>query len=149
MKSTFFLFACLITLSACTSQANSGEATAQIAESSGNSSEKTVKTVKIIKSPEAKTLLEKEKGIVILDVRTPEEFAAGHLKNAQLFNKNAPDFESKIKTLDKDKTYLVYCAVGGRSGQAAQMMHELGFTQIYDATEGFNALKTAGLAVEN
>ena len=146
MKPIYFLFAGLFILGSCTSQANSGETTAQVAESSENGTDKAVKT---INSLETKALLEQEKTIVILDVRTPEEFAGGHLKNARLLNKNAPEFESEIKALDKNKTYLVYCAIGGRSGQAAQMMNELGFTQVYDATEGFNALKAAGLKVEN
>lgn len=101
-----------------------------------------------LKSAQAQALIEKRNDLVILDVRTPAEFAGGHLKHAQLLNKYDPAFETKLKALDRNKTYLVYCAVGGRSGQAAQLMQQFGFKHVYDATEGYNHLKAAGVAVE-
>jgi phage shock protein E len=104
--------------------------------------------VTTIGSQEAKDLLAQNPDVVVLDVRTPEEYASGHLKNAQLINFNAPDFNEQLKSLDKDKTYLVHCASGNRSGKATKTMEQMGFKQVYDATEGFAALKSNGLEVE-
>jgi phage shock protein E len=101
-----------------------------------------------IGSQEAKALLANQEDIIILDVRTPAEYGAGHLKNAQHIDFYAPDFSQRLQTLDPPKTYLVYCAVGGRSREAAQMMQQLGFKQMYDASEGFSFLKNSGVPVE-
>jgi phage shock protein E len=146
MKPIYFIFAGLIAVSACSSNAITTENNNQvITEKEQNAIKNGVKT---IKSAEVKNLLEKQKDLVILDVRTPEEFKAGHLKDAVLLNYNGTDFEEKVKALNKDNTYMVYCAVGGRSGKAAKLMQDLGFTKVYDATEGFNPLKEAGVSVE-
>jgi len=104
--------------------------------------------VKEINSQEAKNILEQQPGTIILDVRTPQEYAAGHLKKALLFNLYAPDFTSQISRLDPAKTYLIYCAVGGRSKQATNILKQKGFKHIYDASQGFNALKAAGIPTE-
>jgi phage shock protein E len=104
--------------------------------------------VKKVNGPAAKSLLARQPTTIILDVRTPQEFAAGHLKKARLIDFNAPDFAQKISQLDPTKTYLVYCAVGGRSHLATKLMAQKGFKQIFDATEGFSGLKKAGLATE-
>ena len=104
--------------------------------------------VKEINSQEAKKLLAQQSKTIILDVRTPQEFAGGHLQNAQLINFNAPDFKTQIKRLDPTQAYLVYCAVGGRSKLAADMMHKMGFKQVYNVSQGFNALKEAGFPVK-
>lgn len=76
--------------------------------------------------------------VVVLDVRTPEEFAQGHLKNARLLNFYDKSFAEQLDKLDKNKTYLVYCHAGGRSAQAAQMMIDKGFTAVYHLPEGFS-----------
>lgn len=104
--------------------------------------------VKVVNGPEAKKLLDQRPDIIVLDVRTPQEYAGGHLKNAQLMDFTAPDFAQKISQLNPAKTYLVYCAVGGRSKKATNLMQQKGFKQIFDATVGFSALKKAGLATE-
>ncbi|RIJ34208.1 rhodanese-like domain-containing protein [Pontibacter oryzae] len=96
----------------------------------------------------AKSLLAQQPEIIVLDVRTPEEFEAGHLEKAQLLNIYDQSFEQRLQELDKTKTYLVYCAVGGRSNQAVQAMNKMGFNKVYDATEGFMALKSAGVPVK-
>lgn len=104
--------------------------------------------VKALSSQEAKTLLEQQQDIMVLDVRTAGEYASGHLRNSQLIDFYAPDFSERLKALDPEKTYLVYCAVGGRSREAAQQLQRLGFNQVYDATEGFAALMQVGIPVE-
>ncbi len=83
-------------------------------------------------------------GHVLLDVRTNEEFAAGHLAGATLIDFNAPDFQQKIRALPKDKTYLVYCRSGRRSKNACDQMRELGFPGLFDLQGGILAWQKAG-----
>ncbi len=73
---------------------------------------------------------------VIVDVRTPGEFAEGHLSGAMNVNVMAPDFETQFGALDRGKTYLVYCRTGNRSAQAIQVMERLGFRSMYHMFEG-------------
>src|SRR5262249_53991490 len=56
--------------------------------------------------------------LVILDVRTPEEFKSFHIAGATNIDFHGPNFEQRINSLDKSKNYLVHCASGGRSGQS-------------------------------
>ena len=69
---------------------------------------------------------------VVIDVRTPGEYAAGHIAGAQNIDVEAADFGSKIALLDKEAAYLVYCHAGRRSGMAAAQMASAGFTDIAD-----------------
>lgn len=85
---------------------------------------------------------------VILDVRTPEEYAAGHLKDAKLINVRAPDFAMQIAKLDKSKTYLVHCRSGVRSVTACNALGELGIPNLYNMLGGINAWTAAGKPVE-
>jgi len=94
-------------------------------------------TFKQMNSVEIQQVLSKNSQIVILDVRTAEEFAAGHLKNAINFDIRQPDFYSKIDQLNKKKTYLVYCRTNHRSGMAADYMKQKGFGTIYQMMDGF------------
>jgi len=84
----------------------------------------------------------KKHDFIILDVRTPEEFAAGHLENAVNVNYYGKDFTQRISALNKEKKVIVYCAVGGRSGQALTQMDALGFTYVLNMKGGYNAWKT-------
>jgi rhodanese-related sulfurtransferase len=84
---------------------------------------------------------------IVLDVRTPGEYAAGHLKSAILIDYYRNDFEQQLEKLDKDKPVFVYCAVGGRSGSASAMLTRLGFKQVYDLQGGINAWLAAGKPV--
>ncbi len=67
---------------------------------------------------------------VVLDVRTPEEFAEIHVVGAQNINVLAPDFVARISVLDKSLTYKVYCRSGNRSGRAVKIMQEHGFEHV-------------------
>jgi phage shock protein E len=80
-----------------------------------------------------------KKNMVVLDVRTPEEIAQGHIPGAINYNFNEPDFKSKISSLDKNKPYLVYCRSGKRSGKTIEMMKDLGFKRLYELKAGFPA----------
>ena len=89
-----------------------------------------------------------DKQNVILDVRTAEEFAAGHLLGAINIDFNAADFETKVAALDKGKAYLVHCASGVRSARACQKLVSLGFPKLYNLPGGFRAWVKAGKPVE-
>ncbi|WP_082893799.1 rhodanese-like domain-containing protein [Rufibacter ruber] len=92
---------------------------------------------------EFKEMTSKEKGRVI-DVRTPEEFQAGHLKKAQNVDWRGGKFQEEFQNWDKSQTYYLYCATGNRSSQALKMMQEAGFKYVYNVG-GYKDLKAAGL----
>ena len=76
--------------------------------------------------------------IVILDVRTPDEYQTGHLPHAQLIDYYSSDFREQVHQLDHKKTYVLYCASGGRSAKASKIMMQDGFQHISDLTGGYN-----------
>ena len=78
-----------------------------------------------------------EKGYTIIDVRTPEEYAEGHIQGALNINVKSESFVTEIENLSKSDTLLVYCRSGRRSLYAAQVMVSFGFQQIYDLEGGF------------
>lgn len=78
---------------------------------------------------------------ILLDVRTPAEYAAGHIAGSRLVDFFSDGFEDTIKSLSRDQPVYVYCAVGGRSGEAAAMMKEWGFGEVYNLSGGFTAWK--------
>jgi phage shock protein E len=92
--------------------------------------------------------LVKEGKVVILDIRTPDEFAAGHLKGAKLINFQAGDFEKKLGELDKSKPYLVHCASGRRSTKSLETFTKLGFKDVVHLDGGIKAWQAAGAPVE-
>jgi rhodanese-related sulfurtransferase len=75
-------------------------------------------------------------GLVILDIRTPAEFAQGHIAGALSIDYYSPQFKSALDRLDREKTYLVYCRSGNRSKKAMKIFEELGFARIYHMTGG-------------
>lgn len=89
----------------------------------------------------------REPGVVLLDVRTPAEFATGHLEGAQNLDFRAPDFAQQIAELDPAKTYVLYCASGNRSSQAGKIMQEKGLQKVVNAG-AFKTLKASGLKTE-
>jgi phage shock protein E len=86
--------------------------------------------------------------IVLIDVRTPEEYSDGHLQNATHIDFHHEDFEDLIDELDKRKKYLVYCRSGNRSRQAMFLMRDLGFEEVYNLSEGINSWKELDFPVE-
>ncbi len=79
---------------------------------------------------------EKTANAVVLDVRTPTEFAAGHLDKAINVDYENPSFETEIKKLDTSKTYFVYCRSGNRSGRSIEIMRRDGFDHIFELKGG-------------
>jgi len=107
-------------------------------------------TIGDITVQEASDLIEKEQGnpdFVIIDVRTPAEYADGHLENAVNIDYNADDFEDRIDELDKYRTYVIYCRSGVRSAGARDVMEELGFNEVYNVLEGIIGWTAAGFPV--
>lgn len=117
----------LIGASACSSNQETGTGSV----TSKTEGETSTMEYKKISAEEAKTMIDNG-NVIILDVRTQEEYDAGHIANAVRLE--SADFEAKAATVlpDKDATILVYCRSGNRSKTASQMLIELGYTDVYD-----------------
>ena len=85
--------------------------------------------------------------LVVLDVRTPEEYAEGHLDGAVLVDFYEADFAAQLAALDPEVPYLVYCRSGNRSSQTLAIMDELGFESAVDVDGGIVAWAGAGLPI--
>ena len=86
-------------------------------------------------------------GATIVDVRTPGEYAAGHLQGAINIDIYAADFGALIAALPKDATYIVYCRSGVRSADAVAQMKAAGLSDVIDAGGYQNASKSTGLPI--
>ena len=84
-------------------------------------------------------------GFLVLDVRTPAEFGGGHVPEATNVDFEASDFAAQLSKLNNDKTSLVYCHTGSRSGQATALMNSMGFKHVYDVQGGMSAWEAAVL----
>ncbi len=93
-----------------------------------------------------RAMLKQHDGILV-DVRTPEEWKTGYIKGAVNIDYRAKDFEQRIAKLDTNKTYYVYCEVGGRSAQAAMYMKSKGFCKVVVLDRGLKQWKDAGYPV--
>lgn len=91
---------------------------------------------------DAETFQEKimQDGVVVIDIRTPGEVATGKItKDALEIDFYEDDFKNQLSSLDKEKTYLIYCRSGNRTRSAKEVMKELGFTQVYDLAGGISS----------
>jgi rhodanese-related sulfurtransferase len=93
------------------------------------------------------TKIHDTKSAVIIDVRTPEEYAGGFIGNAVNMDYYSPSFKSDISKLDKSQTYFVYCQGGGRSKSAAEVMQKEGFTKVYELNGGMSEWEASNLPV--
>ena len=84
--------------------------------------------------------------VTLLDVRTIEEYKAGHLDKATNIDINHPKFEDQCDKLDRAKPVLVYCLVGKRSHRAAEMLRSKGY-KVLELDGGMKAWQAAGLPV--
>ena len=84
----------------------------------------------------------------VIDVRTPKEFNAGHLDGAINMHVYDKDFSQRLDKLDKRKPIYVYCKVGARSAEAAEVMKGKGFTSIIELEGGMDAWTAAGKPVK-
>jgi phage shock protein E len=100
--------------------------------------------IPMISSDAAQALAEpKHLSLIILDVRTPEEFAAGHLRGAKNLDATAAAFPEQIKQLDPKRRYVVHCARGGRSSQAVKVLEKAGFQKLLHMSDGYIAWSAA------
>ncbi len=85
--------------------------------------------------------------VVLMDVRTPGEFASGHIAGATNLDFESGVFDQEIQKLDKSKVYAVYCRSGNRSGQATAIMAKDGFKAIFNLDGGIINWNTSGRAL--
>jgi rhodanese-related sulfurtransferase len=97
---------------------------------------------------EFKSLKDNRPNAVILDVRTTDELKQeGMIPDAIQIDYFAKTFEHQIQALDKEKTYLLYCASGARSGETLELMKKAGFKEAYNLKTGFDGWKKAKMPV--
>ena len=106
------------------------------------------KKIQVVKPAKFEAMLKSDPNLVLLDVRTPEEYENGIIANSINIDFYADDFSKKIAELDKDKTYLVYCRSGSRSNKTALMLNEKGVKNVFDLDGGIQAWQAAGLPVK-
>lgn len=87
-----------------------------------------------ITSTEAKALIAKNKQVVLLDVRTPDEFRQAHLRGALLIP--LAELQKRVSEVPRNRPLLVYCAVGARSSTAAAILASKGYREIYHMSDG-------------
>lgn len=104
--------------------------------------------IKQMTSREAAKMIQSDKDIVILDVRTAQEFQDGHIKNARNMDMKQPEFLKNIEKLDRNARYVVHCRTSNRSTVAANWMRQKGFKNIYLISDGFIGWKNNGLPVD-
>lgn len=101
-----------------------------------------------VNAEEFKKQIDSKKAILI-DLRTTDEIKSkGKIPGAQQIDFLAIDSEKEIEKLDKNKTYLIYCAGGGRSGDCAELMQKSGFKNVVNLEKGFGEWKTKGYEIE-
>lgn len=108
---------------------------------------KTKMTATNVSPAEAETLLQKKSTLIVVDVRTQEEFAEGHIAGAKNVNFNTPDFVDRMKEFE-GKSILIHCAAGGRSSRAIEALSNQSFSELFHLNQGFNAWQSAGKPVQ-
>ena len=93
----------------------------------------------------AQELIQNTPELVIIDVRTPNEYQSGHIKNARNIDFYGRDFQQRLDTLDKTIPYLVYCRSGRRSNVTIKYLKQVGFETIYHITDGIIDWQNSGL----
>ncbi|RYF68989.1 MAG: rhodanese-like domain-containing protein [Cytophagaceae bacterium] len=104
-------------------------------------------TVQQLSVADFKTAIEASAPNQLIDVRTDDEVSQGVIANARQIDIASPDFEQKLDQLDKSVPVYVYCAIGGRSAQAAQILAQKGFSRVYNLADGMQGWLQAGQRV--
>ena len=86
-------------------------------------------------------------GSVVIDVRTPQEYAEGHLQGAMNIDVQSGSFEQQVSELETGGSYVVYCRSGNRSARAADLMAKLGFQHVVNAGGLQDAAHATGLPI--
>ena len=122
MKIILMFLVCMMILPGCSSEKKSTPVS--------SSDEK--KSYTKISQDEAKKMMEKDDGHVIVDVRREDEFASGHIPGAVLIPNESIGTDKPAELPDPDQIILVYCRSGNRSAQASQKLADLGYTNVFD-----------------
>ncbi len=109
----------------------------------GNAQQEGLKNIKV---SETEAIINQD-NVVILDVRTPNEYSEGHVENSVNIDYYGDNFKEELEKLDKSKTYVVYCHSGKRSAGAADVMIGLGYTNVYNILGGIAAWENAKMPV--
>jgi len=91
--------------------------------------------------------LQKTDAVQLIDVRTPEEYNAGYIKNAKNIDFFEDNFIEEMSKLNKDEPIYIYCKSGGRSGRASKKLKNAGFTKVYDLEGGFMKWESEGKGI--
>jgi rhodanese-related sulfurtransferase len=114
-----------------------------------SSSQATTQTIELVSPQTAAEIIDDApNGLVVLDIRTPEEFQAARIPGAIMVDFYASDFGDRLDDLEKDVPYVLYCNSGNRSAEAAKMMQDRGFAEVYEIDGGIQAWYAAGLPLE-
>lgn len=130
-----------LAVTGCAQQADASAAEGAAIEESAPSS--SIRDVSVAKAD----ALIADAAVTVLDVRTPGEFAEGHIEGAVNVDLRAEDFAEQLAKLDPDQTYLLHCKSGARSAQALEVMKEQGFDDVAHMNDGFDAWAASGKAV--
>lgn len=138
MSRLALIVAALITLAACGGEDTPRESTAIEAATSPD--------LRVVSVNDAHAAINNAPDdLVILDVRTVEEFTDGHIDGAVMLDFYREDFAAELGKLDPDVPYVVYCRSGNRSGQTLALMEGLGFQNVQDVDGGVLAWQDSGL----
>ena len=118
----------------------------------GNETQTVTETqiIEVVTPQEAFNMIESNRNnpdFVIIDIRTPEEFAEGYIEGAINIDYYSATFEDELDSIDKNKMYLIYCQWGNRSGATLATMERLKFMEVYDIKSGIEAWLAEGLPV--
>ena len=90
----------------------------------------------------------KSEGVLVVDIRTKDEYDQGHIAGVKHIDFYRSDFMEAMSELDKNSPLIIHCAKGGRSGKASKKLKEAGFMKIYDYTGGYTDWLSKGLEIE-
>ena len=122
--------AAAVSVSACSASSTSSEPVAAAGQQSVASVPGVTVISELVDGQRGKDLV--DQGAIVIDVRTPAEFAQGHVPDALLIDVSASSFAAQISQLDPTQAYVVYCRSGNRSAVAISQMLAAGFTELYD-----------------
>ena len=92
-------------------------------------------------------MIKADTSVVVIDLRTPKEVESGMIAGAVQMDYFGKNFLSDIRALDPEKTYLIYCASGGRSSETVEIMTRSGIKNVFHLESGFAGWKAAGLPI--
>ena len=105
--------------------------------------------IKNVSVEEFKKVMDSLDHEVVIDLRTTQELKQGKIAGAKVIDFFGTDFEPALSRLDKSKTYLLYCASGGRSTETAALLKKMGFKNLYNLEGGFNGWVRKKMPVKN